>query len=115
MGDALFFPKRRAVATGEFFQRDSGGQDVHGHTHTVSGELFLHGGGGYDNRIERVVLAAGGTNARVMGDEGRVNTKKLATGLQACRSNVFWKGFASPPKTVAETPAVRKGYGSHLS
>ncbi len=28
-------------------------------------------------------------------------SKKLATGLQACRSNVFWKGFASPPKTVA--------------
>jgi predicted helicase len=28
-------------------------------------------------------------------------SKKLATGLQACRSNVFWKGFLSPPKTVA--------------
>jgi hypothetical protein len=40
-------------------------------------------------------------------------SKKLATGLQACRSNVFWKGFASPPKTVAETPAVRKGFSSH--
>ena len=37
-------------------------------------------------------------------------SKKLATGLQACRSNVFWKGFASPPKTVApETPAFRPG------
>ncbi len=39
-----------------------------------------------------------------------VGSKKLATGLQACRSNVFWKGFASPPKTVApETPAFRPG------
>jgi predicted alternative tryptophan synthase beta-subunit len=28
-------------------------------------------------------------------------SKKLATGLQAYRSNVFWKGFLSPPKTVA--------------
>ena len=37
-------------------------------------------------------------------------SKKFATGLQACRSNVFWKGFASPPKTVApETPALRPG------
>ncbi len=36
-------------------------------------------------------------------DQGaqRPTSKKLATGLQACRSNVFWKGFASPPKTVA--------------
>ncbi len=37
-------------------------------------------------------------------------SNKLATGLQACGSNVFWKGFASPPKTVApETPAFRPG------
>ena len=36
--------------------------------------------------------------------------KKLATVLQACRSNMFWRGFASPPKTVApETPAFRPG------
>ena len=28
-------------------------------------------------------------------------SKKLATGLQACRSNMFWKGFTSPPKTLA--------------
>jgi hypothetical protein len=42
-------------------------------------------------------------------------SKKLATGLHACRSKVFWKGFASSPKTVAETPAFRSGYGSHLS
>ena len=26
------------------------------------------------------------------------DSKKSATGLQACRSNVLWKGFASPPK-----------------
>ncbi len=42
----------------------------------------------------------------------RVYGERFATRdeLQACRSNVFWKGFASPPKTVApETSAFRPG------
>jgi len=36
--------------------------------------------------------------------------QEVSDGPQACRSNVFWKGFASPPKTVVpETPAFRPG------
>ena len=38
------------------------------------------------------------------------SSKKLATALQASRSNVFWKGFSSPAKTVPpKTPAFRPG------
>ncbi len=49
-------------------------------------------------------------NKRRLGRANLTGSKKLATGLQACRSSVFWKGFASPPKTVApETPAFRPG------
>ena len=28
-------------------------------------------------------------------------SEKLVTGLQACRSNMFWKGFTFSPKTLA--------------
>ena len=38
------------------------------------------------------------------------SSKKLATALQVSRSNVFWKGFASPAKTVPpKAPAFRPG------